>query len=209
MRINPSTMNQYANENFNLDWYRLGLFEYMLIANPDEQVHQKMMVEKEAFYHQYGTEIAVKTWPHITVAKFFIKKEMEDWLCKGIQNACSLQCCFSVDLNNYSGFPAHTVFVRVQNPTPFRQLIQSLKKLEPFIESSSCPPSIYIDKPYISIARQLDEETYQKAIVEYSKRSFREVFQQDSLTLLKRDGPHSKWQHVTHMHLPIDRNLFN
>ena len=202
-------MSQRVNRNFNPGGYQLGLFEYMLIANPDEQVRQKIVMEKEDFYQQYGTEIAIKTGPHITIAKFFIKKEMEDWLCKGIQNACNVQASFSVDLNNFSGFPAHAIFVRVQNPAPFRQLIQSLERLEPFIESSNCPPSIFIDKPHMYIARELHEEIYQKAIIEYSKRSFRDAFQLDSLTLLKRDGPHGKWQHVTHLHLPVERNIFN
>ena len=29
------------------DWYQQGIWEYMLVANPDERVGEKVMLEKE------------------------------------------------------------------------------------------------------------------------------------------------------------------
>jgi len=195
--------------NHSPDWYQQGLWEYMLLANPDERVGEKVRLEKEYFEGKFEAEIATKTLPHITIANFLIKERMEDLLCKRIQNICNLQCSFAVALNNFSGFPSHAIFIRVQNPQPFRQLAKNLERLDDFIKTNDCPPSQLVSKPHMTIARQLDEETYNKAIIEYSEREFSDFFVLNQLTLLKRDSRYQKWQHVTHLYLPPERNLFN
>lgn len=186
-----------------------GLWEYLLLANPDERVGEKIMLEKEHFSKKFGAEIATKTRPHITIANFLLKERMEDLLCRQVQNICSLQYSFDVALNNFSGFPPHTVFIRVQNPTPFKQLAKSLKKLDEFFTSSDCPPSQLVSNPHMTIARKLKEEVYNKAIIEYAQRDFSDAFVVNKLTLIKRDSEYKSWQHVTHLHLPAERNQFN
>ena len=47
----------------NPDWHQLGLWEYMLLANPSEEVHWQVMEEKKYFGHKYDTDIATKTLP--------------------------------------------------------------------------------------------------------------------------------------------------
>ena len=191
------------------DWYQQGLWEYMLLANPDESVGEKLMTEKEYFELKYGAEIATKTLPHITIANFILKERMEDLLSKQLQNICNLQYAFAVMLNNFSGFPSHAIFIRVQNPKPFKELAKNLKRLDDLLSSNDCPPSQLITKPAMTIARRLDEETYNKAIIEYAQRDFNDVFVVNQLTLLKRDSRYKKWQHVTHLYLPAEKNLSN
>ncbi len=53
------------------NWSAYGFSEYLLIANPDKEVYEKVVTEKEKFYYKYGEKIAVKTKPHITLAVFF------------------------------------------------------------------------------------------------------------------------------------------
>lgn len=202
-------MQNHPQINFNPDWYQMGLWEYMLLANPDEEVKEKVMLEKVHFGDKFGTEIATKTLPHITIANFLLKERMEDLLCKRLQNICNLQYGFAVMLNNFSGFPSHAIFLRVQNPKPFKELAKNLKRLDDLLESNDCPPSQLVTKPHLTIARQLDEETYNKAIIEYSQRDFNDVFVLSQLTLLKRNSRYKKWQHVTNLYLPPERNLFN
>ena len=202
-------MGKIYHQDFNPDWYQMGLCEYMLLANPDERVAEKVMREKELFYDWFGAEIATKTLPHITVANFLIKGRMEALLCKGIQNACNLQYSFLVGLKDFNGFRPNAIYIGVQNPKPFRRLAKNLERLNGLIESNGCPPSQFVTRPHMTIARQLDEETYDKAMVEYAQRRFQDLFTLDKLTLLKRDSRYKKWQHVTHLYLPVERTLFN
>ena len=91
-------------------------FEYLLLANPGEEVFRKVMAEKEIFSFCYKVNIAKKTLPHITVANFLAKDSMEDTLIKWMHKIISNQYAFDVMLNNFSGFPSsHTVYARVQD----------------------------------------------------------------------------------------------
>ena len=79
-----------------------------------------------------------------------------------------------------------TIYLRVQDPHPFRQLMQQLRSIDEFIRSSGCPPANLISKPFLSIAGGLTEQLYNKAMPEYSRRTFHDSFQVDELVILKR-----------------------
>ncbi|MGI8638200.1 MAG: 2'-5' RNA ligase family protein [Segetibacter sp.] len=85
-----------------------------------------------------------------------------------------------------SGFPAHEIYLRVQNPTPFRQLVKELKVVSNYVSSCSCPPVKLIGNPHLSIARRLSETVYLKAIMDYSQKTFHETFMVNELVLLRR-----------------------
>ena len=192
-----------------LDWHEMNLWEYMLLANPDEMVHEKLMVEKKYFEDKYEAEIAIKTLPHITIANFLAKEILEDRIGRLLQNICNQQYSFTVELNNFSGFPSHTIFIRIQNPQPFKSLEKRLQTLDDLLQVNECPPLQLSSRPHMPIARQLDEEIYTLAIKEYAAREFHEEFLVDKLVLLKRDSRYKKWQHVNYFYLPPERNLFN
>lgn len=196
------------NDTVLKDWNEPGLWEYTLRANPDKKVHDKVLEEKKTFHSEYKTELAINNEPRITIANFLAKEMMEETLCRWTQKICNHQQSFTVALNNFSGFPAHAIYIRVQNPEPFTQLANGLKSLENFIKSNECPPLQMVTKPHMTIARQLPEDIYNKAIKEYAQRSFHEVFTLDKLILLKRDNRYKKWEHVSFFPLP-ERNLFN
>jgi hypothetical protein len=193
----------------NSGWFELDLWEYMLLANPGEAVYEKVMAEKKYFEDKYETEIATKTIPYITIANFLAKEILEDRIGRLLQNICNLNYSFTIALNNYSGFPSHTVFIRVQNPKPFKHLHNGLQVLDNFLNTNGCPPLQLVSKPHMAIASQLSEEIYNEAIKEYAERDFYELFHVDKLMLLKRNSQYKKWQHVNYFYLPPDRNLFN
>src|SRR5215212_7697885 len=111
----------------NPDYNKPSLCEYMLLANPDEVVHEKVMVEKKYFEDKYETDIATKALPHITIANFLAKEILEDRIGRLLQNICNQHYSFTVALNNFSGFPSHAVFIRVQNTQPFKRLSNGLQ----------------------------------------------------------------------------------
>src|SRR5215216_4549765 len=100
------------------DYNELGTWKYMLLANLNEVVHEKVMVEKKYFEDKYETDITTKTLPHITIANFLAKEILEDRIGRLLQNICNQHYSFTVALNNFSGFPSHAVFIRVQNTQP-------------------------------------------------------------------------------------------
>ncbi len=160
--------------------------EYLLVAQPDTDVFEKVMVEKKYFYEQYREREAIKTKPYITVVNFLAKEEMEPTLIRWMHRIISTQESFKVTLCNYSGFPPHTVYLRVQEPAPFQQLAKELKPLNEYISSNDCPAIQLINKPHLSIAKKLPAAIYEKAMIDYSQRCFMEFFDVKDLILLRR-----------------------
>lgn len=179
-------MNTVSNNLSMPGWPSKGLYEYLLVGHPDAGVYNKVMQEKEYFSGEYNANIAVKTKPHITVANFLASEAMEPTIVKWLQRICGAQQSFPVTLNNYSGFPPHTIYLRVQDPLPFQQLAKQLKTVDEFIRASACPPAHIISKPHLSIARKLPEQVYNKAMADYSQKMFHESFMLDELLLLRR-----------------------
>lgn len=165
-----------------------GCYEYLLVINPAKEVNEKLIAEKKMFYDDYQQEAAIKTKPHITVAAFLAKEGMENTIIRWMQRICSKQQSFAVTLNNYGGFPPDTIYLRIQNEAPFHQLAKELSVVNAFINASSCPPMMLMPRPHVSIANNLSEEIFFKALTQYAHKSFHETFLVNELLLLKRKG---------------------
>ena len=172
-------------------------YEYLLVANPGEEVFKKVMAEKEIFSLCYKVNIARKTLPHITVANFLAKESMEETLIKWANKIISNQYTFDVMLNNFSGFStSHTIYARVQNHEPFKQLAVSLKTIDEYVRSNGFPRAILSHHPHVTIARRLEPAVYEKALKDYSKKEFNESFTVNELILLKRQNQYDKCKQV-------------
>lgn len=162
------------------------LWEYILVAQPDEEVNEKIWSEREFFCNHYSLKTTAT--PHITIASFLSKEPMEDILARWIQNICNLHTSFGVTLNNFSGLPPHCIYARVQDPDPFKKLATALKIIDGFIQSNDCPPLQLVTKPRLVIVEALPEHIYNEAIKEYAQRSFHASFKVERLLLFKRDA---------------------
>lgn len=158
--------------------------EYLLVIYPGGDLEEKLLDEQQHFADDYA--VSVRNKPHITVAAFQAGEIMEETLIRWIQRICNQQHSFELSLNNYSGFPPHTIYLRVQDPQPFRQLMQQLRAVDEFIRSSDCPPINLVSRPFLSIAGGLTEQVYNKAMPDYSRRTFHDTFKVDQLVMLKR-----------------------
>jgi 2'-5' RNA ligase len=190
--------------------YEQELYKYLLVAHPDNEVSNKVMEEKQFFYDAYKEKAAVNIKPHITVSSFLAKESMEDTLIRWIQRICGQQKSFKATLNNYSGFPPHTIYLRVQDEQPFQKLTKDLEIINTYISSCSCPPVKVISKPHVSIARSLSEDIYFKALIQYAHKSFHESFTVNKLYLIKKEHPYDAGKPINVFGLPPDGNaLFN
>ena len=184
------------------------LREYRLVAYPAGEAFTRIMEEKKDFSDQYGP--FEKANPYINIAGFSVQEGMEDTIVRWLQRIFSREHSFMVSLNNYSGIPPHTIYLRVQDITPFRHLIKQLEVLDDFIRSSSCPPLNLIRKPYLSIAGKLPGDIYEKAISDYSRKTFHESFLVHELILLTRKDPFDSFKTVQVFGLlPHGNDLFN
>lgn len=186
------------------------LYEYLLVVHPDALVNNKIHLEKQNFYDQYGEKVVEKTKPYIAIADFVAREPMEQTIIRWLERICSNRQSFTVSLNNYSGFPPHTVYLRIQNPTPFKQLAHELKVIDNYVRLNACRPAHLIKTPYLPIAGSLSKMVYEKALVEYSQKTFHETFTVDQLVLVRRSHQYDMYKPVNIFHLqPEVNNLLN
>jgi 2'-5' RNA ligase len=186
------------------------LWEYLLVAHPDDNVYNKIIEEKKFFSDTYKRTIAVKTEPHITIANFLATEAMEETVIRWIHRVCSQCKSFPVTLNNYSGFPPHTIYVRIQDHGPFKQLAAQLKVIDQYVRSNGCPAARLTYHPHLTIARELDDTIYNKAMADYSQKTFHETFLLTKLLLLKRNNQFDTCKQVNVFRFyPPDANIYN
>lgn len=162
------------------------LYEYLLVAHPDAPVYEKLMEEKRRFTQQYRQPVAEKTKPHITVAGFFAKEEMESTLMRWMHRIIQQQSMFRATLDRYSGFRPHTIYLRVQDHAPFQQLAKELQVVDQYVRGNGCPGMHLATRPHVTLARRLPEAVYHAAEAEYAQKEFHASFEVRELVLLRR-----------------------
>lgn len=162
------------------------LYEYLLVAHPDVPVYTKVMEEKKRFTAQYRLPVAEKTKPHITVADFLAKEEMESTLMRWMHRIIRQHPPFAVVLDRYSGFKPHTLYLRVQDPAPFQQLAKELQVVDQYVRGNGCPEMHLITRPHMTLARRLPAAVYHAAELEYAQKDFQASFEVRELVLLRR-----------------------
>jgi 2'-5' RNA ligase len=186
----------------------VGLYEYLLVAYPDGAASEKIFKERQSFQKQYNQQEFTPTKPQIIIANFLAKEAMEETIIRYIERIYNRQQSFAVTLNNYSGIPPHTIYLRVQNKQPFAQLTKELNAVSSYIASCSCPPAKLTKNPHVLIAQTLPQKIYLPALLQYGQKSFYETFIVDELVLLKK--MHNSYKPVNLFHLKTGLDgLFN
>jgi hypothetical protein len=177
-----------------------GLREYRLVIYPDIAAYNKLMAEKQRFSRRFGVDSVMKSFPAIVVACFYAREGMEETLIRWIQRICSLCSSFYITLNNYSGFPSHTIYLRITDARPFRQLARQLKSIDDFVFSSCGQPARLSQHPYLALAEELPAPVYERAMPFYSSKILRASFPANELVLLARDHPFAASKTVNVFH---------
>ena len=184
--------------------------QYALVAHTDITVYERIMEEKQLFFREYGERQAIQTRPHIPIAQFSASEAMEDTLIRWIQKICSQQQSFAVTLNNYSGIPKEAIYLRVQDYQPFQLLLQQFKSVDEYLQSSACPGMVFNKRPSINIVSNLTATVYEKAIMDYSQKTFHDTFMIQELLLLRKDPLIADCKTVNIFRFqPADKNLMS
>jgi hypothetical protein len=201
IQISTVNLHQYAADAKQDNGNR---WEYLLAAHPNDETCREIIVEKILFSNDYLQEVSIRTKPQIVIASFLAKEALEGTLVRWMQNICKLQTSFTVCFNNFSGFPPHTIYLRILDPRPLIQLALGLKIIDGFVQSNDCPPIHLRTKPHLAIAENLPEHIYTEAVKEYAQKTFHASFHVKKLMLVKRSWEGGSYELVNTFYLPPD-----
>lgn len=176
-------------------WRAEGYWEYLLIANPDRRVYQKVKGVKQEFAAKHGRENVTITDPHITLCVLLCKEGEEQELVNVIQRACSPIKAPTIILDDYKGFNHSVIYIQIQNHEPFNRLKKRLKMIDDFLQVYNYP-AVQFKTPHMTLVRGLSDHKYDSVIYEYRQKKFFDFFTMKELILLKRPYDGHKCQHV-------------
>lgn len=159
------------------DLYMVGILPPAGLRERIDEIRKEVALEHEVYS-------ALKPPVHITLAApFKLKPAMEKQLVQKLKSVCQFDP-FIQKLEDFDGFPEHTVFIKVLKNTGISTLYKNLKAaLKPYTEGTKNP-----FHPHLTIAYRDAKEAYPQIMEQYQNRRFREEFLTDHFTLLKHDG---------------------
>lgn len=172
-----------------------GLYEYLLVLNPDEKESRKVSAEKQYYFSKYKASTAIYGKPHITLANFLYIEKFEKMVIQDLRKVATTTCPINVEMKDYGNFSPHTIFINVITEAPIQNLVKRIRiKTNKVLTLDPENKPRFIMKPHVTIARKLLPWQYEQSSIEYSERSYSGMFVADKMLLLKRQIGEQKYQ---------------
>lgn len=190
--------NQSNMKTKNVNQINTGqMYECLLLISPPSEVKNEIMAIKNEFYKKHNHVQAIKSKPHNTLINFGFNTAFEEELVHKIDGVVKFHSSFDARLNGFNHFKTHTIYINMETEAPIVNLVRSLHSTLSLPSSQS----FFAWKPHITIAKGLDENTFNKAMPEFETRKFEASFITDKIILMKRDSRFAKYEIVKEFYL--------
>lgn len=173
------------------------VYEYLLVLNPHEELRNKIVDVKAAFYEKYKAETARWGKPHITLVNYLQYEMMEERIVNRLQQVAMGFPPIKVELKDYGSFPSHTIYINITSKIPVQSLVKQIRtETQRLMKLNDDHKPHFIMEPHLTVARKLEPWQYEKAWLEYSHKHFTGRFIADGMLLLKRLAGEMKYEIV-------------
>jgi 2'-5' RNA ligase len=173
------------------------VYEYLLVLNPHEELRNKIVEVKTAFYEKYKAETARWGKPHVTLVNFLQYEMMEERIVNRLHQVAMGFPPIKVELKDYGSFPSHTIYINITSKVPVQSLVKQIRsETQRLMKLNEDHKPHFIMEPHLTVARKLEPWQYEKAWLEYSHKHFTGRFIADGMLLLKRQAGEMKYEIV-------------
>jgi len=171
------------------------VYEYLLVLNPHEELRNKIIDVKTAFYEKYKAENARWGKPHVTLVNFLQYEMMEERIVNRLHQVAMGFPPIKVEMKDFGSFPTHTIYINITSKVPVQTLVKQIRtETQKLMKLNDDHKPHFIMEPHLTIARKLEPWQYEKAWLEYSHKHFTGRFIADGMLLLKRQAGEMKYQ---------------
>ena len=171
------------------------IYEYLLVLNPHEELRNKIMGVKNAFYEKYKAENARWGKPHITLVNYVQYEMMEERMINHLNTIAMGFQPVKIELRDYGSFPSHTIYINITSKVPVQSLVKQIRtQTQRLMKLNDDNKPHFILEPHLTIARKLLPWQYEQGWLEYSHKHFTGRFIADGMLLLKRPVGELKYQ---------------
>lgn len=159
--------------------------EYLLAILPDEDLYEKVMLEKNNFAEKYNAAAASFGKPNIVLTRFTQVQMAEERIIRQLKAIAQRCAPVKIELRNFGSLPTHSIFINLAGKVPVQQVVKQLKSAQRLMRYQEHTPH-FITEPQMTIARKLNAKQYESAWNEYARQTFSGRFMAERLVLLKR-----------------------
>lgn len=106
--------------------------------------------------------------PALTLARFQAREEMETTLIRWMNRILSNQESFSFAFNNYGSKPGALLYWRIQDGSPFKVLVDSLRVLDGWIQGNGGGPMQLLQFPRLVLMEEIHPLIERKVLMAFS-----------------------------------------
>ncbi|MFM6924656.1 MAG: 2'-5' RNA ligase family protein [Ferruginibacter sp.] len=171
------------------------IYEYLLVLNPHEELRNKIMNVKNAFYEKYKAENARWGKPYITLVNFIQYEMMEERIVNRLHVIAMGYHTIKVELKDFGSFPSHTIYINITSKLPIQSLVKTIRtETQRLMKFDDDHKPHFMLEPHLTIARKLKPWQYEQGWLEYSHKHFTGRFIADGMLLLKRPVGEMKYE---------------
>ena len=171
----------------------LRINEYRLVIPLPEAIQEKVLAVRKTLHERYKVKLPFELKPSLTVLRCHGFDKGEARLMEKLQHAALQTAPFKVELEDYAGYPSHTIYINVLTKSPFNELCKELKKYKWLMQVPQHEP-FFINEPHLIVAQRLKPKEFTTLWQECEHRQFSGKFFADSMLLLKRSELNQKYQ---------------
>lgn len=168
--------------------------EYMLILSPDEYLQERIGKIKQAIIEKSGAKLPMGR-SNVLLARWEAWDMQEDRLMRHLQILGMEQYPFQVHLENFSGFPSHTIYIPVTSREPITKLVAKVRKHKRLMQSPG-KDAYFISEPALALFKGLTAGQYEQTMPAFEARQFHASFVADGMLLLKKKAGSQAFQIV-------------
>ena len=130
---------------------------------------------------------------HILLARWDAWDMQEERILQRLHILSMEQYPFKVHLEDFGGFPSHTIYIPVTSREPILRLVGQLRQHKRLMQSAAGNP-YFISEPYLPLARGLSSGQYEQAMQFLGHKHFQGNFIASAMLLLKKRAGSSGYQ---------------
>lgn len=167
------------------------LVAYQLQVKLSASLEARVKQEQDYALNRFGAAAFSEVSPELVLARFEAREDIEETLLRWMQRIVGQQEAFSVIINNYGSMPGYPLYLRVQDPRPFREITNGLRAIDGLLRNNDCNGLQVYHHPRLVVTRKISKKQEMEILLEFSGRLFREELEIEELVLVKALPEHA------------------
>jgi 2'-5' RNA ligase len=182
--------------NISMPGYRI--HEYRLVLPLPEALQEKVLAVRKNLHEKYKVKLPFELKPSLSLLKCSVYEQSEQRLLDQLQQIALSTDVFKVELQNFSAFPSHSIYVNVTTKVPFMELSKELKRCKRLMHVHGHDP-LFISEPQLQIAQNLKPFQFIRMWLDCEHSAFSGRFMADAFLLLKKSPISNRYEVVRRM----------